>query len=91
MRNTKFQRVASFLLVLCLLICGGTFGVSAQQTDEAGKNSSVTDKTIADYKEELDSISYSKYIKNFVGMSDATETIIVDPLADLDMDQTTLD
>ena len=91
MRNTKFQRVASFLLVLCLLICGGTFGVSAQQTDETGKNSSVTDKTIADYKEELDSISYSKYIKNFAGMSDATETIIVDPLADLDMDQTTLD
>ena len=91
MRNTKFQRVASFLLVLCLLICGGTFGVSAEQAEETDKNSSVTDKTIADYKEELDSISYSKYVKNFVGYNDATETIVINPLTDLDMDKTTLD
>ena len=91
MRNTKFLRVASFLLVLCLLVCGGTFGVSAQQSNETNENSSVTDKTIADYKEELDSISYSKYIKNFAGINDATETIIVNPITDLDMDKTTLD
>ena len=91
MRNTKFQRVASFLLVLCLLLCGGTFGVGAEETDETNKNTSVTDKTIADYREELESISYSQYMKNFVGINDATETIIIDPVEHLDMDQTTLD
>ncbi|MBO7273802.1 MAG: hypothetical protein J6V22_02990, partial [Clostridia bacterium] len=91
MRNTKFLRVASFLLVLCLLLCGGTVAAAAESQDGTVLNPSVTDKTIEDYKEELESISYSEYVKSFVGIPDATETIIVDPIRDLDMSKTTLD
>ena len=64
MRTTKFQRVASLLLALLLLTCGGTIAVGAEENG-AVKNESVTDKTIADYKEELESISYAEYEKNF--------------------------
>ena len=90
MRKTKFQRIASFLLVLCMLACGGTVAAAAESQDGTVLNPSVTDKTIEDYKEELESISYSEYVKSFVGIADATETIIVDPIRDLDMSKTTL-
>jgi hypothetical protein len=74
-----------------MLMCGGTVAAAAETQDGAVLNPSVTDKTIEDYKEELESISYSEYLKTFVGVPEATETIIVDPLADLDMSKTTLD
>ena len=90
MRNTRFQRVISFVLVLCLLIGGGSVTVGAEESGVV-QNPSVTDKTIADYKEELESISYSDYVKNFGNVTDATETIIVDPIETLDMEKTTLD
>ena len=90
MRNTRFQRVASFLLVFCLLLSGGSLTVGAQEFDEE-LNPSVTDKTIADYREELESISYGDYVKNFGDVKDATETIIVNPAEHLDMEKTTLD
>ena len=88
MRKTKFQRVASLLLAFLILTCGGTIAVGAE--DAAVKNPSVTDKTIADYKEELESISYSEYVKNFGNALDATQTVIIDPIASLDVDKTTL-
>ena len=90
MRKTKFTRIASFLLVLCLLACGGTVAAAAESQDGAVLNPSVTDKTIEDYKEELESISYSEYMKTFAGVADATETVIVDPIRDLDESKTTL-
>ena len=89
MRKTKFQRVASLLLALLILTCGGTIAVGAEETG-AVKNESVTDKTIADYKEELESISYEEYEKNFGTVGDATETVIIDPIASLDKDKTTI-
>ena len=89
MRKTKFQRVASLLLALLILTCGGTIAVGAEETG-AVKNESVTDKTIADYKEELESISYAEYEKNFGAVKDATETIVIDPVASLDKDKTTI-
>ena len=90
MRNTRFQRVASFLLVFCLLLSGGSLTVAAEEMDEV-LNPSVTDKTIADYREELESISYGDYVKNFGNVANATETIIVNPIEHLDMEKTTLD
>ncbi len=89
MRKTKFQRVISLLLVLTLLVCGASVTVGAQE-DETPKNSSVTDKSIADYKEELESISYSDYVASFgdIKPENTTEIITVDPIADLDKDAT---
>ena len=92
MRRTKFQRVTSLLLALILLACGATVTVAAEDAEETVVyNPSVTDKTIADYKEELESISYDDYSLEFKGYDKATDTIVIDAIEDLDEERTTLD
>ena len=58
MKKTKFQRLTAFVLAVCFLIGGGlTLTVGAET------NSSVTDKNLADIKEQLNAISYEKYLE----------------------------
>ena len=74
MRNTKFQRVVSFLLAMTLLLGAGVISVSAAEVQDE-KFNTVTDKTIADYKEELESISYTEYQKLFGKDSSPSEEL----------------
>lgn len=90
MKKTKFQRVASFLLAMTLLLGCSIFTVSAQEGDVA-INSTVTEKTIADYKEELESISYDEYNDSFEYYERAKETVVFDAIKDLDEEKTTLE
>ena len=92
MRKTKLQRAICLLLALLLLVSGATLAVGAENVATSDVlNPSVTDKTIADYREELESISYGEYSKDFKGYNKATETVIIDAIADLDKSQTTLE
>ena len=58
MRNKTFTRVLCLALALLLLVSGA---VSVVAADEVVKHDNLTDKTIADYKETLDLISYAEY------------------------------
>ena len=58
MRNKTFTRVLCLALALLLLVSGAVTVVAA---DENIKHDNLTDKTIADYKETLDLISYAEY------------------------------
>ncbi len=79
------------ILALLLLAGGSTITVGAQEPDTTTViNPSVTDKTIADYKELLDSIPYSEYVKAFDGVERATETVVIDAVKNLDKEKTTL-
>ena len=58
MRNKTFTRVLCLALALLLLVSGGVIVVAA---DENVQYDNLTNKTIADYKETLDLISYAEY------------------------------
>ena len=58
MRNKTFTRLLCLALALLLLVSGAVTVVAA---DETVKHDNLTDKTIADYKETLDLISYAEY------------------------------
>ena len=58
MRNKTFTRVLCLVMTFLLLVSGGMIVVSA---DENISYDNLTDKTIADYKETLDLISYANY------------------------------
>ena len=58
MRNKTFTRLLCLALALLLLVSGAVTVVAA---DESIKHDNLTDKTIADYKETLDLISYAEY------------------------------
>ena len=89
MRKAKFQRVVSFLLALTLVLGGGILSVSAADEDKASFNT-VTEKTIADYQEELESISYTEYQKTFGDYATPDQSVVFDPIKDLDEANTTL-
>ncbi len=92
MRKKKFQSVTSLLLALLLLTGGATVSVGAEKTTaDKAYNASVTDKTIADYKEELESISYDDYSKGFKGYERTTDTVVIDAIEDLNEQLTTLE
>ena len=57
MKNTTFTRLLCLALALLCLVSSAGFVVSAQEN----KHDNLTDKTIADYKETLDLISYAEY------------------------------
>ncbi|MBR3895370.1 MAG: extracellular solute-binding protein [Clostridia bacterium] len=59
MRKTKFTRIACFALAFMFLVSTAVVAVSA--ADEI--NSFVTDKSIEDYGDELNTISYKEYIE----------------------------
>lgn len=92
MRKKKFQSVTSLLLALLLLTGGATVSVGAEKTTaDKAYNASVTDKTIADYKEELESISYDDYSKGFKSYERTTDTVVIDAIEDLNEQLTTLE
>lgn len=80
MNKKKIQRVISFMLALLFVVSGATVSVfaedvllSAPVTSTRG-NSSVTDATIDDVKEILDSMSYAEYFeKNSVRVEKTDE------------------
>ena len=90
MRKAKFQRVVSFLLALTFMLGAGIVSVSAAQGDET-EFSTVTEKTIADYKEELESISYTEYQKLFSQYDTPDKTVVFDAIENLDEANTTLE
>ena len=57
MRNKTFTRLLCLALAVLLLVSGAVTVVSAQEI----QHDNLTDKTIADYKETLDLISYAEY------------------------------
>ena len=57
MRNKTFTRLLCLALALLCLVSSAATVVSAQEI----KHDNLTDKTIADYKETLDLISYAEY------------------------------
>lgn len=69
MKKAKFQRVVALALALVLLVCGGAFGVSAND----GK--STTDTNIEEIKELLNAISYNDYIGAYADVKRATGTL----------------
>ncbi len=75
MRKTKFQRVTAFVLALVFLLCGGV-GVSAT---DAG--SSVTNTSLSDIKELLNSISYDTYQTNNADVPRAETEVVIDAAA----------
>ena len=57
MRNKTFTRLLCLAMAMLLLVSGAVTVVGAQEI----KHDNLTDKTIADYKETLDLISYAEY------------------------------
>ena len=57
MRNKTFTRLLCLALALLCLVSSTAIVVGAQEI----KHDNLTDKTIADYKETLDLISYAEY------------------------------
>ena len=57
MKNKTFTRLLCLALALLCLVSSAGIVVSAQEN----QHDNLTDKTIADYKETLDLISYAEY------------------------------
>ena len=79
MERTKFQRLCALLLVLACLIPGGIMGVAAEDvTSSADTDTSISDKTIADVREQLNAISYEEYRQDLEGVQRGEAPIVVD-------------
>ena len=75
MRNKTFTRLLCLALALLCLVSGAVSVVSANDTV---KHDNLTDKTIADYKETLDLISYAEYqVKDYATAQRLAEKISV--------------
>ena len=76
MKKTKFHhRLMALVLAVCFLL-GGALTVNAA----TGGSGSVTDKELADIKEQLNAISYEEYCANNALYPDATQEIVLDVL-----------
>jgi len=84
MKKNAMQKTIAFLLALMMLLaCGLTVGASDDlllTTTASNANSSVTDKTIADYADLLNSLSYDDYLAQelYADYKTATKTVRVD-------------
>ncbi len=75
MRNKTFTRLLCLAMAVLLLVSGAVTVVGAQEI----KHDNLTDKTIADYKETLDLISYAEYQNlYYANAQKATEEILVE-------------
>ena len=105
MNKKKFQRVISLVLaVLCVFSCASVLA-SAEDVllispgpSSSQKTSSVTDATIDDVKEILNSVSYEEYFKKYSRATDngeervwtvdrATEEIVIDAVKDVNAEE----
>ena len=79
MKRTKFQRLIALLLALTFLLSGAVLTVSASD-ESISRSTSVTDKTLAELKEELNAISYDEYIHKeaFESASIGSSLIVID-------------
>jgi len=70
MKNKTFTRVIAMLLAVMCLVSSAAVAVGAAEAD-ASSGSNLTDKSISDYKDTLDTISYAEYqaASNFTGVS----------------------
>lgn len=79
MRNKSFTRFLCLVLAVMCLGGGGMIAVGAESTADS---SNLTDKSIADYKETLNTISYEEYqLANFGkanGLSSSVEISLTD-------------
>lgn len=84
MERTKFQRLCALFLALLFVIPSGIV-IAAAEDDPS---QSVTDKTIADVKEQLNAISYEEYRQKYSDVKRATSEIVING-TDYDKDGTT--
>ena len=82
MNKKKFQRVVSLALALLCVFSSASLLASAEDVlliapaPTSGKNSaSITDATIDDVREILNSVSYDEYFKKYSRISDAEGNI----------------
>ena len=104
MNKKKFQRVVSLALALLCVFSSASILASAEDVlliapapSSGQKSSSVTDATIDDVKEILNSVSYDEYFKKYSRIADtedsidgrvwtvdrATEAIVIDAVKDV--------
>ena len=77
MERTKFQRLCALFLAMLMLIPGSII-VATANDGETDTSTSVTDKTIADVREQLNAISYAEYSEKYLGVKRAEAEIIVE-------------
>ena len=79
MKRAKFQRFIALLLALTFLLSGAVFTVSAADESTSG-STSITDKTLAELKEELNAIKYDEYRSKeaFVSAPKGEDIIVID-------------
>ena len=82
MNKKKFQRVVSLALALLCVFSSASILASAEDVlliapapTSGQNNSSITDATIDDVKEILNSMSYDEYFKKYSRVSDAADSI----------------
>ncbi len=75
MRNKSFTRFLCLVLAVMCLGGGGIVAVNAENTASADN---LTDKSIVDYKETLNTISYEEYqLSNFGGAASLSQEVVI--------------
>lgn len=90
MKRSRIQRALALVLSVTFLVGGSV--TAANAADSSVKNPTVTDKSITDYQSELNTISYSEYLKLRDGKySKPQNEIVVDAADALDTEKTDSD
>ncbi len=87
MERTKLTRLCALFLALLFLIPGGVISIAASGEESSNSDSSVTDKTIEDVREQLGAISYEEYSSKFTNVKRAEKAIEIKGV-DYDKDAT---
>ena len=77
MERTKFQRLCALFLAMLMLIPGSII-VATANDGETSTSTSVTDKTIADVREQLNAISYAEYSEKYSSVKRAEAEITIE-------------
>ena len=77
MERTKFQRLCALFLAMLMLIPGSVI-VATANDGEADMSTSVSDKTIADVREQLNAISYAEYSEKYSSVNRAEAEITIE-------------
>ncbi len=87
MKKNKFQRLLAFVLAFCFLFGGAYVTTSASQEQKSGTNNEQSE--LDQIREQLGAISYEEYLEAHKEISGGTAEIVIDPIRDLNRDQTT--